>query len=366
MVKLMGRRTELAMDRPRREDAVQASSIHECRQPAAVQRAPWSHDPVQCLRGLPPRRPAERACGVVSTDDKVQLIGSTWWPPGYKDIEVTSFVRPTWIPQLADAAQVGPRSSPPWRDVRYWALIPNRRGLERALDVGIRARRHLHERLRDPQQEEPQPHPAGEPGRPAEEVIGDRARTRASDRARLHLHGVRLPLRGRRDRPPTARAGGRAPRDAGADTIALGDTTGMGNPAQVQQVRRHMAHAGGGSSAGSPSPCTCTTPGAPRWPTYLAGYQAGHPHLRRLHRRGRCGCPYAPGASGNASTEDLIHRASRRWASHRRGPRPPCPEAGVMLARRRSAGSSPGATTATTWAAAPPARKALRNGHAPR
>ena len=55
---------------------------------------------------------------------------------GHKDIEVTSLVRPSWIPQLADAEQIL-QHLPHAEDVRFWALIPNRKGMERALNVGV-------------------------------------------------------------------------------------------------------------------------------------------------------------------------------------------------------------------------------------
>ena len=79
-----------------------------------------------------PRDGLQNESTVISTRAKVELIHRLV-ASGMKDIEVTSFVRPSWIPQLADAAEVV-ASLPAQDDVRYWGLIPNRRGLDRAID----------------------------------------------------------------------------------------------------------------------------------------------------------------------------------------------------------------------------------------
>lgn len=71
----------------------------------------------------------------VSTDDKVAMIGRLV-DAGFTSIEVTSFVRPEVIPQLADAEEVMARIDR--RDgVDYRALVPNRRGAERAVAAGV-------------------------------------------------------------------------------------------------------------------------------------------------------------------------------------------------------------------------------------
>ena len=56
---------------------------------------------------------------------------------GFKSIEVTSFVHPKWIPQLADAEELID-SLEDIDDVRYWALVPNARGYSRAISSGIK------------------------------------------------------------------------------------------------------------------------------------------------------------------------------------------------------------------------------------
>ena len=73
---------------------------------------------------------------VLSVEQKLSMLHSLV-RAGFKDIEVTSFVRPRMIPQLSDAAELV-RSMPDLGDVRPWALVPNQVGLDRALDAGIR------------------------------------------------------------------------------------------------------------------------------------------------------------------------------------------------------------------------------------
>src|SRR5439155_9547119 len=73
---------------------------------------------------------------IVSTEKKAEFI-KLLAAAGLKDIEVASFVHPKWVPQLADAGELIQRleSNP---NVRYSALVPNMKGLERAIETGIR------------------------------------------------------------------------------------------------------------------------------------------------------------------------------------------------------------------------------------
>jgi hydroxymethylglutaryl-CoA lyase len=72
----------------------------------------------------------------ISCDDKLRLI-SALVDAGVTAIEATSFVSPKAVPQMADASELFPRLPDQGR-VRYSALVPNERGLERALQAGVR------------------------------------------------------------------------------------------------------------------------------------------------------------------------------------------------------------------------------------
>ena len=71
----------------------------------------------------------------LNVEQKLQLIEGLV-DAGVRDIEVGSFVHPKWIPQMADTDEVVQRLER-HPDVRYWALVPNERGLETALASGI-------------------------------------------------------------------------------------------------------------------------------------------------------------------------------------------------------------------------------------
>src|SRR5437868_6597262 len=83
-----------------------------------------------------PRDGLQNESKIVSTDRKAEFI-KLLAASGLSDIEVASFVHPKWIPQLADAQELIPRleANP---NVRYSALVPNMKGLERAIESGIR------------------------------------------------------------------------------------------------------------------------------------------------------------------------------------------------------------------------------------
>ncbi|HLV79101.1 MAG TPA: hydroxymethylglutaryl-CoA lyase [Chthonomonadaceae bacterium] len=84
-----------------------------------------------------PRDGLQNEPEIVPTADKVRFV-EMLAEAGFADIEVSSFVSPQRVPQLADAAEVFARLQPR-AGVRYSALVPNAKGLERALAAGVRA-----------------------------------------------------------------------------------------------------------------------------------------------------------------------------------------------------------------------------------
>lgn len=244
-----------------------------------------------------PRDGLQNEAVAIATADKVRLIEALVGC-GFTDIEVTSFVRPTWIPQLADAAEVVaalPRSE----GVRYWGLVPNRQGLERALGVGLHhvatvmsaSETHNQRNLNRTRRESL----AG-----LREVIGEAV---ASDVAvRAYISTVfGCPYEGAVDVDRTVELANEL-LAAGADEVALGDTTGMANPTQVAHVIARMVAAG--IDVDRLALHLHDTRGA-ALANALAGWQAG---VRTFDGSvaGVGGCPYAPGAAGNAATEDLV------------------------------------------------------------
>lgn len=81
-----------------------------------------------------PRDGLQNEARQVPTADKLRFIDALVGA-GIRDIEITSFVSPKWIPQLADASEVARGVNRP-AGVRMGALVPNRRGLDAAIAAG--------------------------------------------------------------------------------------------------------------------------------------------------------------------------------------------------------------------------------------
>jgi hydroxymethylglutaryl-CoA lyase len=244
-----------------------------------------------------PRDGLQNEAKLVSLNDKRELVLALV-KAGLRRIEVTSFVSPRWIPQLADAAElVG--LLPPAPGVSFSALCPNATGLERAKAVGL------------------------------EEVAiflsasetHNQKNTNKSIQRSLEVFEELIPVA--RDAGMRVRAyvstvwgcpyeGAVDPRRAlditrelirwGVYQVSLGDTIGVGTPYQtrdicelfltefsVEQLALHFHDTRG----------TALT-------NVLVGLDAG---IRTFDAAvaGLGGCPYAPGAAGNLATEDLVY-----------------------------------------------------------
>jgi len=251
-----------------------------------------------------PRDGLQNEKKIISTDDKLQLIQELI-NAGYKDIEVTSLVRPSWIPQLADGDAVlrnlpKPKNSKDSNDVRFWALIPNRKGMERALNVGVRnvatfmsaSQTHNRKNLNRTQEE------SIENIRIVTEMALDEGAN-----VRAYLSTVfGCPYEGDVDIARSVEITKRL-LDLGISEISLGDTTGMGDPKLVKRVLQAM------KKAAIPMEKLALhmhdTQGT-GLANVLAGFQEG---IRVFDgsTAGVGGCPYAPGASGNVATEDMVN-----------------------------------------------------------
>ena len=83
-----------------------------------------------------PRDGLQNEAKIVPTEKKAEFV-RLLAAAGLRDIEVASFVHPKWVPQLADAPELVQRLEPNPK-IRYSALVPNMKGLERAIETGIR------------------------------------------------------------------------------------------------------------------------------------------------------------------------------------------------------------------------------------
>jgi len=245
-----------------------------------------------------PRDGLQNEAVVLPTDQKAGLVARLQ-AAGCPQVEVSSFVRPRWVPQLADAEDLI-RSLPMGDEVTWWALVPNRRGMERALESGISAVATFMS-VSETHNEKNVNRTSKESLESLREVIATANAEGLQVRAYLStVFGC--PYEGDVDVRRAAALAGEL-LAAGAEHVSLGDTTGMADPSSVQRTVECMV------ASGIPLESLALHMHDTRG-TALANVLTG---LRLGVRRfdaavaGLGGCPYAPGASGNLATEDLVH-----------------------------------------------------------
>jgi hydroxymethylglutaryl-CoA lyase len=244
-----------------------------------------------------PRDGLQNEAAVVSTADKIAFVDRLS-DAGCPVIEVSAFVRPSSVPQMADAAAVfaGIQRRP---GVRYSALVPNRAGLERALAAGVTeiavmaaasetfSRRNINRSI-------------DESLVIYREVIGDAQR--AGLRVRGYLStAFGCPFEGP---VPVARVVALTERllELGVFEVAVSDTIGIAHPGQVAVVLGDLL----------------TRVAAPRLALHF--HDTRGTALANVVKAlefgittfdsaagGLGGCPFAPGALGNLATEDLVY-----------------------------------------------------------
>jgi hydroxymethylglutaryl-CoA lyase len=251
------------------------------------------------IREVGPRDGFQNEPEVVRTADKVRLI-DLLARTGLRRLEVTSFVRPDVIPQLADGRAVLEAIDPP-AGVSLSVLIPNERGLDNALAV----RERFHEINVVVSASET--HNSRNLNRSIEASLAglERVLGRARE-ARLRCEAVisvafGCPYEGHVP-PERVFAIARRLRDAGAQEIGFGDTTGMANPAQVRtyfpaarealgpdvELTAHFHNTRGQGLANV-------------FAAYEAGVRSFESSFGELG-----GCPVPKGATGNVATEDVV------------------------------------------------------------
>lgn len=236
----------------------------------------------------------------IATADKFHFI-KLLAAAGHKHIEITSFVRPDAIPQLADAVEltgiVNGHSFAP--AVQFSALVPNMKGLEKAIELGVKeialfvatsdsfSKRNINATVDE----------SYERVRPVAQAALD-----AGLKVRGYLSTVfGCPYEGN---VPVSKVveGCKRLEGLGCYEISLGDTTGVGTPMQVQEVldvllasmnphklAMHFHDTRGMAVANTLASLDMG----------IASYDAS--------AGGLGGCPYAKGASGNVATEDLVY-----------------------------------------------------------
>lgn len=237
---------------------------------------------------------------VVPTEVKAEFVRRLA-EAGLSTIEATSFVHPKWVPQLADAEQLFPMLGEiaDVGDVALPVLVPNERGLDRALALGARriavfgsatetfAARNLNRTV------------------DGSLAMFEPVVARAKD-AGVHVRGYLSmcfgdPWEGAVPVPQVVRVA-KALMDLGCDELSLGDTIGVATPGHVRELLSALNDAGVATG----------TVGVHFHDTYgqalsntLAALQHGVTTVD-ASAGGLGGCPYAKSATGNLATEDLV------------------------------------------------------------
>jgi len=250
------------------------------------------------IREVGPRDGFQNEAEIIDTADKLRLI-ELLCRTGVKRIEVTSFVRPDVVPQLADAEQVLASARPPG-DVAVTVLIPNERGLERALTHRTR----FHEINGFLSASET--HNQRNVGRSVAESLGGLRRVFARARSEgLRCEGVistsfGCPYEGHVPVERVLAVAG-ALIEAGAAEVGFGDTTGMANPVQVREFFARAAEALPGVELTAHFHNTRGQGLANVLAALEAGVESFESSFGELG-----GCPVPAGATGNIATEDLV------------------------------------------------------------
>jgi hydroxymethylglutaryl-CoA lyase len=263
------------------------------------------------VREVGPRDGFQNEPEVIATDEKVELIDALA-RTGLRRMEVTSFVRADVIPQLADAAEVLARVDVP-AEVALSVLIPNERGLDaalaardaRAASAGAGSRPALDEinvflSASETHNRKNVNRSIAESLSALETVLG---RARAEG---LRCEGVistsfGCPYEGHVPPERVLEIAGRL-RDAGAQEIGFGDTTGMANPLQV---REFFALASEQLGAEVELTAHFHNTRGQGLANVLAALEAGVESFESSFGE-LGGCPVPAGATGNIATEDLV------------------------------------------------------------
>ena len=244
-----------------------------------------------------PRDGLQNEASPIATADKIAFVDALS-AAGHQVVEVSAFVSPKWVPQMADAADVfaGIQRRP---GTRYTALVPNVAGLKRAIEARVDevaifaaasesfSRRNINQSI-------------------DESLEGYRAVCEQARAANLPVRAYvstafGCPFEGAIEPSAVGRVSA-ALIEMGAYEVAVSDTIGIGHPGQVpivvdavatrvplQKIALHFHDTRGTALA-----------------NVLAALQLGIATFDSS-AGGLGGCPYAPGATGNLATEDLLY-----------------------------------------------------------
>jgi hydroxymethylglutaryl-CoA lyase len=252
------------------------------------------------IKEVGPRDGLQNEKGIISTEDKIQWI-NMMSNSGLSYIEITSFVNPKWIPALADALEVA-KGIERIEGVTYAALVPNAKGLERALQADVdeisifmsasdtHNRKNINKSI-------------DETFPILQEVVNEAKKENKSTRGYIStVFGC--PYEKEVDIEQVIKVSENL-FEMGIDELSLGDTIGVANPAQVQKVLEALLKRFPADKLAMHFHDTRGTALA----NIIASLDMGIT-IFDGSIGGLGGCPYAPGASGNVATDDLLYMLS--------------------------------------------------------
>src|SRR5215831_13204969 len=248
-----------------------------------------------------PRDGLQNESVIIPTAKKAEFI-KLLVAAGLKDIEVASFVHPKWVPQLADAQElIQQLEFTP--NVRYSALVPNMKGLERALTTGIRRiavftaasetfnRKNINMGIQE----------SIDVFKP---VVAGALSEGLSVRGYVSTCFV-CPYEGPVSKERVAEVSS-ALFDLGVDEVSIGDTIGAATPKDVETTVGHLLAQFPAAKLAMHFHDTYGMAVANVYQSLQMGITTFDSSAGGLG-----GCPYAPGASGNVATEDLLYLIDR-------------------------------------------------------
>jgi len=248
-----------------------------------------------------PRDGLQNEAKIVSTEKKAEFI-KLLAAAGLKDIEVASFVHPKWVPQLADAGELIQRleSNP---NVRYSALVPNMKGLERAIETGIRRiavftaasetfnRKNINMGIQESMD--------------VFKPVVDRAMKQGMTVRGYVSTCFVCPYEGAVAKEKVGDVV-TALFDLGLDEVSVGDTIGAATPKDVENTCGYLLGRFAIEKLAMHFHDTYGMAVANVYQSLQMGFS-----IFDSSAGGLGGCPYAPGASGNVATEDIVYLLDR-------------------------------------------------------
>lgn len=248
------------------------------------------------INDVGPRDGLQNQPAPVSAEGKLRLIKNLV-AAGIKDIEVTAFVSPKAVPQMADAQEVFTQL--PVNDgVNYSALIPNEKGYERAVASGARSVAVVLSATETMNQKNIRM--SLEQAKDVCKSVIARAKSEGIESRAYIAVAFGCPYEGQVDSDLIMRLSEEM-FSAGANEIIIADTIGAANPTQVFNMFEMLKQHFDLNNFSAHFHDTRALALANVW----AALQSG---LRKFDASigGLGGCPFAPGASGNVATEDLV------------------------------------------------------------